>query len=179
MRLSVLSADEIEAIHDATLRILSGVGVVLGGGEARALLLDHGAQEREGRVCLPPDLVEGCVARCPRQVTLRGRGGAVTLGGGALHVESGSARLPGSSRGRDASVRREVLRQLRMELGRWERFAVKRVKAGKPLRDFRSDLIPPGLRQRIDAELAAARTVEDVFAAFGEAISEWKLAIGD
>lgn len=74
---------------------------------------------------------------------------------------------------------RQALRHLRAELGRWERFAVKRVKAGKPLRDFRSDVIPPALRQRIDDELATAQTVEDVFAAFGEAISECQLAVGD
>jgi len=37
------------------------------------------------RVRIPSDLVEWAIAQCPRQVTLRGRGGqTVTLGDGSL-----------------------------------------------------------------------------------------------
>ena len=93
MQLTILLQDEVRAIHQATLRILSEVGVILDDEEARTLLFDHGAREHHGRVCLPPDLVETCLERCPHQVTLRGRGGQVTLGGGALHVHNlGGAR---------------------------------------------------------------------------------------
>jgi len=93
MLLTILSQDDIRAIHHATLRILSEVGIILDEAEARALLLDHGAREHCGRVCLPPDLVETCLKRCPQQVTLRGRGRQVTLGTGALHVHNlGGAR---------------------------------------------------------------------------------------
>ncbi len=67
---------------------------------------------------------------------------------------------------------------LRAELGRWERFAVKRVKVGRPLRDFDSAVIPPGLRRRIEEGLASAESVEDVFAVFGDAISDWGLVAG-
>ncbi len=117
MHLSALSADEIQAIHDATLRILSEVGIVLGNGEARALLLDHGGQERGGRVCLPPDLVEGCLARCPEQVTLRGRGGSITLGKGGLHVHNmGGARDVLDAPGGDLrpATRRDVAESARL-----------------------------------------------------------------
>lgn len=93
MSLTILSPENIQAIHQATLRILSETGIILHGDEARALLFDHGAQACGDRVCLPPDLVESSVARCPQQVTLRGRGGEATLGTGELHVHNlGGAR---------------------------------------------------------------------------------------
>jgi trimethylamine--corrinoid protein Co-methyltransferase len=93
MPLTILSPEEVRTIHHATLRILSEVGVILGDAGARTLLFDHGARESHGRVCLPPDLVETCLKRCPQQVTLRGRGGQVTLGTGNLHVHNlGGAR---------------------------------------------------------------------------------------
>jgi trimethylamine:corrinoid methyltransferase-like protein len=90
---TILSQDEARTIYHATLRMLSEVGVILGDAEARTLLFDHGARESRGRVCLPPDLVETCLKRCPQQVTLSGRGGRVTLGTGKLHVHNlGGAR---------------------------------------------------------------------------------------
>jgi len=42
MQLTVLSQDEVRAIHQATLRILSEVGVFPDDDEARTLLFDHG-----------------------------------------------------------------------------------------------------------------------------------------
>jgi len=82
----VLTADEVERIHCATLRILDATGVLLTQPEAREILAGQGARIRGDRVELPPELVEGALARCPHQVTIRGRGGqAVTLGDGTLH----------------------------------------------------------------------------------------------
>ncbi|MCO5247088.1 MAG: trimethylamine methyltransferase family protein, partial [Anaerolineae bacterium] len=78
---------------EATLRILDETGIVLDHPGARSLLLDHGAREDGGRVCLPAELVKRCVALCPPTVTLQGRGGNATLGDGALHVHNlGGAR---------------------------------------------------------------------------------------
>jgi hypothetical protein len=59
---------------------------------------------------------------------------------------------------------------LAAELKRWERFALRRVKAGRDLRPFKSTAIPASLYVQIDAALREARTVEDVFATFGEAL---------
>ena len=42
-RLSLLGPEEIEQIHQATLRILSEVGVEFGSAKARRLLKDSGA----------------------------------------------------------------------------------------------------------------------------------------
>ena len=85
IRLTVLTDEEVEAIHQATLRILSEVGIVLTQPEAREVLTGVGAMVRDDRVLLPPDLVEQAVAQCPPQVTIHGRGGqTVVLGDGSL-----------------------------------------------------------------------------------------------
>jgi trimethylamine---corrinoid protein Co-methyltransferase len=84
--LTILSAEEVEAIHDATLRVLSEVGVVLTQPAARDLLADAGAVLNGDRVRLPAELVQACIARCPSQVSIRGRDGkTMKLGDGTLH----------------------------------------------------------------------------------------------
>ena len=84
--LTILSAEEVEAIHDATLRVLSEVGVVLTQPAARELLADAGAVLNGDRVRLPAELVQACIGRCPSQVSIRGRDGkTMTLGDGTLH----------------------------------------------------------------------------------------------
>jgi len=60
MQLTILLQNEVRAIHQATLRMLSEVGVFLDDDKARALLLDHGAREHHKRTSLPSDLVETC-----------------------------------------------------------------------------------------------------------------------
>jgi len=94
IQLVVLTDEEVEAIHQTTLRILSEVGIVLTQPEAREVLTGAGATVRDDRAFLPPDLVERAVAQCPRQVTIRGRGGqTVVLGDGSLHWHNlGGAR---------------------------------------------------------------------------------------
>lgn len=94
VQLSVLTPDEVEAIHQATLRILSEVGIVLDHPGARDLLAGAGARVERGRAWLPCDLVEREVGRCPGRVTVRGRGGRpAVLGDGGLHWHNlGGAR---------------------------------------------------------------------------------------
>ncbi|MEW5827524.1 MAG: trimethylamine methyltransferase family protein [Chloroflexota bacterium] len=89
-----LSDAEVEAMHRATLRILAEVGVVLTHAGARRMLTDAGATLKDERVLLPPDLVEACIAKCPPQVSLRGRAGSTkTLGDGSLYFHNlGGAR---------------------------------------------------------------------------------------
>lgn len=84
--LTVLTEQELEDIHRATLRILREIGVVLTQPEARHILTGAGATVQGDRVLLPPDLVEQATAQCPPQVTVRGRGERTTvLGDGTLH----------------------------------------------------------------------------------------------
>ena len=92
--LKLLSDAEVEALHQATLRILSEVGVILTHPGARQMLTDAGATVRNERVCLPPELVEDCIAKCPNLVSVQGRGGNTkTLGDGSLNFHNlGGAR---------------------------------------------------------------------------------------
>lgn len=94
MQLNVVSAEEIEAIHLASLRILAETGIVLNQTEGRDILSGYGAVVKGERVLLPPELVEQMVGRCVRTVRLRGRGGGVkVLGDGDLHWHNlGGAR---------------------------------------------------------------------------------------
>lgn len=85
MHLTVLERDEVESIHQASLRILGETGVVLTDEKSRALLLDAGATVRGKRVLIPADLVEKCLHQAGRRTILRGRGGSMrTLGDGDL-----------------------------------------------------------------------------------------------
>lgn len=92
--LTVFTPEEVDAIHQATLHILSEIGLVLTHPEAREILIEAGATVRNERVLIPPDLVEQEVAWCPRLVTVRGRGEQVVeLGNGTLHWHNvGGAR---------------------------------------------------------------------------------------
>lgn len=94
MNLTVLSPSEVEAVHQATLRLLDETGVTLEHHQGRQLLLDAGAALKGDRLCLPPTLVESALATCPPHVSLRGRSGKVkTLGDGSLHWHNlGGAR---------------------------------------------------------------------------------------
>jgi len=94
IQLTVLTEQEIKTIHQATLRILGEVGIVLTLPEAREILSGAGASVQGERVLLPPDLVEREVARCPARVTVRGRGGEMrVLGDGNLYWHNvGGAR---------------------------------------------------------------------------------------
>lgn len=92
--LNLLNKDEVEAIHQASIRVLSEVGVTLTHPPALELLLGAGATVKGDRVLLPPDLVESCLRKCPKNVSVKGRGGKVkTLGDGSLNFHNlGGAR---------------------------------------------------------------------------------------
>ena len=89
IRLSVLEESEIEAIHQATLRILSETGMVLTEPKCRELLSGAGAKVLDKRVTFPADLVEKCISQAGKRPTIRGRGGTVkTLGDGSLYFHN-------------------------------------------------------------------------------------------
>ena len=94
VQLRILTESEVEAVHQATLRILGEIGIALTQPEARDILVGAGARVRADRVLLPPELVEEAVARCPNRVAVRGRGGETAiLGDGTLHWHNlGGAR---------------------------------------------------------------------------------------
>jgi len=74
LSLNMLSQDELESIHLATLEILSTVGVFVQNPEARELFAKAGARvEEEGLVKIPPHLVEEAIISAPSTLTLAGR----------------------------------------------------------------------------------------------------------
>ncbi len=91
---ALISAPEVEAMHHASLRILEESGIRLNDPQGRQIFYAAGARLQDERVLLPPELVESCLALCPRSVHLRGRAGTGrTLGDGGLYFHNlGGAR---------------------------------------------------------------------------------------
>jgi trimethylamine--corrinoid protein Co-methyltransferase len=73
IQLRVLGENGVKQVHDATLQILSEVGIVLTHPAAREMLAGHGARVAENRMYLPAHLVVKCVAQCPHTVKVQGR----------------------------------------------------------------------------------------------------------
>lgn len=93
-RLKFLSDEEVKAIHSATLRILSEVGFVWTHKPSLDILTGAGCTLKGNRVYFPPQLVEECIGKAGKKVSVRGRGGATkTLGDGNLYFHNlGGAR---------------------------------------------------------------------------------------
>ncbi|HOT24591.1 MAG TPA: trimethylamine methyltransferase family protein, partial [Thermoleophilia bacterium] len=87
-RISYLTAADREYVHEQVVRVLGDVGVAYNTPEAIDLLADAGAPvDRELLTAkLPWELVERCLATCPRQVLLAARDPAhdVVVGDGSL-----------------------------------------------------------------------------------------------
>ena len=69
----VVSEDELEAIHNASLRVLRETGIDFLHPEAVQLLADAGATVTEQRVRFDPEMVDAYLADAPAQFTLHGR----------------------------------------------------------------------------------------------------------
>ena len=59
------------------------------------------------------------------------------------------------------------------ELRKWQRFAEKRIKDGKELREFETDLIEPSLQGAIAGALEGAKTIDEVKSIF-DSVIEWR-----
>jgi trimethylamine--corrinoid protein Co-methyltransferase len=90
----VLSDKEVDAIHGATLQVLSEVGILIDHREVVERLCDEGAMIRGKSVLIPPGLVEKSLKLCGKKVFVKGRqGGDVVLGDGNTHWHNlGGAR---------------------------------------------------------------------------------------
>ncbi|MHA2252690.1 MAG: trimethylamine methyltransferase family protein [Candidatus Kariarchaeaceae archaeon] len=93
-RLAILTEEELEAIHQATLIILNEIGINLKHPQGRKVLIDAGARIENDRVLFPNELVEDAIADCPSKIKLNGRDGKVIeIGGQSLHWHNmGGAR---------------------------------------------------------------------------------------
>jgi trimethylamine--corrinoid protein Co-methyltransferase len=92
--LKFLSNEDVQAMHEATLKILHEVGVIWTHKPSLDILLDAGCTMNGNRVCFPPDLVIACIAKANRRPVIRGRNGQVNeLGNGKLYFHNlGGAR---------------------------------------------------------------------------------------
>jgi len=112
-RLTVLSEDEVLAVHRASLDVLENRGVKIMSGRALDLFERAGLPvDRETRVCrFPAETVERCAAAAPETFELWGRGGRtrMTVGGGTPRCASGHNAVfcidPKTLRRRYATIR--------------------------------------------------------------------------
>jgi trimethylamine---corrinoid protein Co-methyltransferase len=91
--LRILSDCQMDAIHEASMRILARTGVRVYETEARKLLLAAGARiEGEDLVKIPADVIDWAVAAAPANVTIYDRAGqpAMELGGRRTYFGTGS-----------------------------------------------------------------------------------------
>ncbi len=71
--LNFLSEDEVERIHEASLRILKETGVKIQSEKVRRLLAENGAEVNDTIVKIPNSLIEEAIKRAPEGITLGAR----------------------------------------------------------------------------------------------------------
>ena len=83
----ILSADQVESLHRAALRLLSEIGMKVLDGTARARYRAGGAEVDDGTMMVrfDPALLEGLVAQAPERFTLSARNPARDLVVGGRH----------------------------------------------------------------------------------------------
>ena len=92
--LKFLSDEDVKAMHEATLQVLSEAGVFWTHKPSLDILTDAGCTVKDNRVFFPPDLVMDSIAKAGERPVIRGRDGQVNeLGGGNLYFHNlGGAR---------------------------------------------------------------------------------------
>ena len=90
--IDAVSDEQIQALHDATLQIFTQTGVEMQDPQGREILLDAGAEEAEGRIRIPENLVTDAIDRAPSSFPMCDRLGEVRmrLEQGRVYFGSGS-----------------------------------------------------------------------------------------
>jgi trimethylamine--corrinoid protein Co-methyltransferase len=116
----LISDDELESIHLASLRVLKEIGVEVLHEGARKIMKQHGADLAEGseRVRFDPDMILGLIKSAPPEFTVHARNPAhnITFGGNNL-VFSQMASAPNCSdvdRGRRAGNQQDYRNFLKL-----------------------------------------------------------------
>jgi len=93
-RLKFLSDEDIKAMHEATLHVMSEVGIIWTHKPSLEILTDAGCTVKANRVYYPPDLVMDSISKANKRPCIRGRNGQVnTLGDGNVYFHNlGGAR---------------------------------------------------------------------------------------
>jgi trimethylamine--corrinoid protein Co-methyltransferase len=92
----IVSADELESIHQASLKVLREIGLDVLHPEARRMMKEHGAEVREGseRVRFDGDMLLDLIKHAPAEFTLHARNPEHTLrfgGNNIIFAQMGSA----------------------------------------------------------------------------------------
>jgi len=92
--LKFLSDGDVKAMHEATLQIMTEVGIIWTHQPSLDILTDAGCTIKGNRVCFPPELVMDSAAKANKRPVIRGRNGQVNeLGSGNLYFHNlGGAR---------------------------------------------------------------------------------------
>jgi trimethylamine--corrinoid protein Co-methyltransferase len=90
----LISNDEIEAIHQASLRVLSEIGMDFNLAEAREMLKRAGAQIDGERVRFDPAMIEELIKSCPSQFTFHARNPARNRQVGGANIMFGTVASP-------------------------------------------------------------------------------------
>ncbi len=116
-----LSADQIEAIHHTSLRVLDELGMKVLDGETRSILRDAGARvdEKAEMVFLDPALVEQSIVTQPETFTLHARNPKrnIDVGGNAINFApvGGPAFVSDLDNGRRAGTYAEFCNYVKLE----------------------------------------------------------------
>ncbi len=86
----VVSADEIESIHLASLKVLHEIGIDVLDPESRAIFAAAGARVDDQRVRLEPDIIDAAMATAPAEFTLHATNPAHSLHIGGNWIAFGS-----------------------------------------------------------------------------------------
>jgi trimethylamine---corrinoid protein Co-methyltransferase len=102
---NLLSADQVESIHQASLRVLSEIGMDFLLPEARDLLKKAGCKIDGERVRFDPDMVNELMAHCPSEYTFHARNAAHNVPIGGDHIAFASVGSPPSCHDMDGGRR--------------------------------------------------------------------------
>ncbi|HEX6033046.1 MAG TPA: trimethylamine methyltransferase family protein, partial [Anaerolineales bacterium] len=93
-RLKFLFNEDVKSMHEATLQVLSEVGIIWTHKPSLDILTDAGCTVKGNRVYFPPDLVMKSIDSAGKRPCIRGRNGQVNeLGAGNLYFHNlGGAR---------------------------------------------------------------------------------------
>jgi len=117
---SILSQDEVESLHQASLKVLAEHGIQFSLSEARAILKTAGADVRDSdaMVRFDPDMLMGYLAKAPAAFTLHARNPAHDLRLGDGHVNfssvSSAPHCTDTLKGRRAGNREDFENFLRL-----------------------------------------------------------------
>jgi len=103
--MEIVSADEIEAIHRASLQVLAEIGMDFTLPEARDLLRTAGADVQGERVRFDPAMIEDLMASAPSQFTFHARNPQNSQTVGGPHMMFGTVGSPPNSSDMDSGRR--------------------------------------------------------------------------